>query len=84
MEYHGTSKVAHIGNEIEPGIWIRTIESRIVQVSRNKGNRTWCLRFNDKRSSGMHRDQHGHPGPSVDHSSERCLGDVWRISRTVE
>ena len=76
MEYHGTSKVAHIGNEIEPGIWIPTIESRIVQVSRNKGNRTWCLRFNDKRSSRMHKDQHGHPGPSVDHSSERCLDDV--------
>ena len=31
------SKVAHIGNEIEPGIWIPTIGSRIVQVSRKKG-----------------------------------------------
>ena len=31
----------------------------------------------------MHWDQHGHPGPCVDHSSERSLDDVWRISRTV-
>ena len=48
----------------------------------SKGDKNRCLRFNDNRSSRMHRGHNGHPGPSSDHLSERGLDNVWRISRT--
>jgi hypothetical protein len=48
-------------------------------ITETRGIEHRCLRFNDKRFPLMHKGHYGHWGPTDDHSTERCLGDVWSV-----
>jgi hypothetical protein len=67
----------NVGNEIELGVEIPTIKSRILHVSQKQ--REWNIDVcgsTTKSPSWMHKDHHGYPDPIDDHLSKRCLDNV--------
>ena len=74
-----------VGNEIELGMEIPTIESRASNISPDKGN---CIRDYpnprhrgsiDEDLRGICRNQYGHPGLATGYWPERCLGHDYII-----
>ena len=69
MMYYGTSKETELGielgNEIELGIEIPTIESRASNIPMTKGQRMLLCGLTDKDFRRICRSQYGHPGPAI-------------------
>ena len=55
-----------VGNEIELGMEIPTIESRASNTPTKKGNYVCCHKgLTDKDLRRICRNQYGHPGPAI-------------------
>jgi hypothetical protein len=66
----------NVDNEIELGMEIPAIKSRILQVSQSKGNRTSTFVVMTNSFMEIHRDHHVCPDPINDYLPERSLGNV--------
>ena len=67
-----------VGNEIELGMEIPTIESRASNIPIDKGNYVCCHKGStDKDLCRICRNQYGHPGPAIGYLSEKCLDHVY-------
>ena len=73
-----------VGNEIELGIEIPTIESRTSTIPTDRGNQVCChYGSTDKDLRRICRSQHGYPDHDVGYWPERCLGHVYMVPEPV-
>ena len=73
-----------VGNEIELGMEILTIESRASNIPRDKGNYVCCHKGSiDKGLRRICRNLYGHPGPAIGYWLEKRLGHVYIILEPV-
>ena len=72
-----------VGNEIELGIEIPTIESRQVTYRWQKEQRMLLCGLTDKDLRRICRRQYGHPGPAIGYWRERCLSQAYIVLEPV-
>ena len=73
-----------VGNEIELGMKIPTIESQASNIPRDKGNYVCCHKGStDKDLRRICRNHYRHPGPAIGYWPEKRLGHVYIILEPV-
>ena len=73
-----------VGNEIELGMMISTIETRASNIPMDKGNYVCCHNGStDKDQRRICRSQYEHPGSAIGYWPEMCLGHVYIVLEPV-